>query len=83
MMGRPTRREARQNRGRSGEAEQRLGLRSRGDLVRLATTTAPGTAPGTTPGAAGGGIGDYWWIILAVIVIAAAIWYFMRGRNRV
>ena len=49
----------------------------------LATTTAPGTAPGATPGATGGGIGDYWWTILVLLVIAAAIWYFMRGRNRV
>jgi hypothetical protein len=49
----------------------------------LATTTAPGTAPGATSGATGGGIGGYWWAIVVLLVIAAAIWYFMRGRNRV
>jgi hypothetical protein len=60
-----------------------MGLISMATSPVLATTTAPGTAPGTTPAATGGGIGDYWWAILAIVVIVAAIWYFMWGRNRV
>ena len=50
----------------------------------------PPATPGGTPGAppagdaaATGGIMDYWWIILMVALVAAAIWYFSRGRNRV
>src|SRR3712207_11685 len=45
----------------------------------LATTTAPTTpAPGATPGAgapgagAAGGIGDYWWLIIVVVLVALA-----------
>jgi hypothetical protein len=34
-------------------------------------------------GFTGGGIGDYWRAIVVLLVIAAAIWYYMRGRNRV
>lgn len=54
-----------------------------------ATTTAPTTpAPGTgsppagAPVATDGGIGDYWWIILVVLIAAVAIWYFTRRNKR-
>lgn len=44
----------------------------------LATTTAPTEpAPGATPG----DIADYWWVIIVLILVAVAIWYFMRGRT--
>jgi hypothetical protein len=48
----------------------------------LAQTTAPGTAttPGGSPGAAPGSRGDpadWWWIILILLAVAVAIWYFM------
>lgn len=48
-----------------------------------AQTPAPTTpAPGAPAGdAAGGGWADYWWVILLVVIVAIAIWYFMR-RNR-
>ena len=60
-----------------------IGVISMATSSALATTTAPGTAPGATSGATGGGIGDYWWAIAVVLVIAAAIWYYMKGRHRV
>jgi LPXTG-motif cell wall-anchored protein len=41
-------------------------------------TTSP--APGT-PAAPTGGIGDYWWLIIVLVLVAVAIWYFMRGRT--
>jgi hypothetical protein len=43
----------------------------------LAQTTAPSPAPAAT-----GDFGDYWWLIVLVLVIAVAAWYFMRGRTR-
>jgi uncharacterized protein HemX len=46
----------------------------------LAQTPAP--APGA-PGAPAGGLADYWWVILLVLIAAGAAWYFMKGRNRV
>ena len=52
-----------------------------------ATTTPPGTAPGTasTPGAGAGagagGMGNLWWIILVVLVVAGVIWFIRRGRG--
>jgi LPXTG-motif cell wall-anchored protein len=42
----------------------------------LATTTP---APGSP--AATGGIGDYWWLIVVLVLVAVAIWYFMRART--
>ena len=49
--------------------------------------TSPGTpaAPGagtTTDTAAGSGL-NWLWIIIVLAIIAAAIWYFMKGRHRV
>ena len=44
----------------------------------LAQTPAPGAAPQAAPG---GGLADYWWVILVLIVIAVAIWYFTKGRR--
>ena len=44
----------------------------------LATTTAP-TSP--APGATSGGIADYWWLIIVLVLVAVAVWYFMRGRT--
>jgi LPXTG-motif cell wall-anchored protein len=46
----------------------------------LAQTTAQTPAP--APDAATGGIGDYWWLIVVVVLVALAIWYFTRGRTR-
>jgi hypothetical protein len=40
----------------------------------LAQTPAPGAAQG-------GGLADYWWMILVLLVIAVAIWYFIKGRR--
>ena len=45
-------------------------------------TTSPGTTTGTTPGAAAGEGMDWVWIIVAVVVIAALLFYFLgRGRS--
>ena len=46
----------------------------------LAQTTAQ--TPFPAPDAATGGIGDYWWLIVVVVLVALAIWYFTRGRTR-
>jgi hypothetical protein len=44
-------------------------------------TTSPGTT-GATPGAAAGEGMDWLWIIVAVVVIAALLYYFLgRGRS--
>ncbi|MBF9195054.1 hypothetical protein [Microvirga terrestris] len=44
-------------------------------------TTSPGTT-GATPGAAAGEGMDWIWIIVAVVVIAALLYYFLgRGRS--
>lgn len=51
----------------------------------MAQTTAPAgspAAPAAGAPAAGSGLGSFWWIILVVLAIAA-IWYFMKRRNRV
>ncbi len=44
-----------------------------------AQTTAPGGPTGAPEQV--GGIGDYWWIILLVILAIIAIWYFTRSRR--
>jgi LPXTG-motif cell wall-anchored protein len=44
-----------------------------------AQTTAPGGATGAPEQV--GSIGDYWWIILIVVVLAIALWYFSRNRR--
>jgi LPXTG-motif cell wall-anchored protein len=46
----------------------------------LAQTTAQ--TPSPAPDATTGGIGDYWWLIVVVVLVALAIWYFTRGRTR-
>ena len=38
---------------------------------------APANTPDTT-----GGIGDYWWLIVLVVLAVLAIWYFARNQNR-
>jgi hypothetical protein len=44
--------------------------------------TTPTPAPGAgTPAAGTGGIADYWWIIVLVIIAAVAIWYFMSRKR--
>jgi hypothetical protein len=54
--------------------------------VSSACAQTPAPAPGAPPagdvGATGGGIMDYWWVILLVVIFAVAVWYFSRGRNR-
>ena len=49
-------------------------------FTALAQTT-PQT-PSAAPDAATGGIGDYWWLIVVVVLVALAVWYFTRGRTR-
>jgi hypothetical protein len=53
----------------------------------LAQTTAPGSAGTGTTGAGGAtgaeSVADWWWVILVVIAIGAAIWYFTSRRGRV
>jgi hypothetical protein len=47
-----------------------------------AQTTAPGGTGAPAGGTGtGGGIGDYWWVILLILVVAVAIWYFTRNRS--
>ena len=46
----------------------------------LAQTTP--TTPAPAPEAATGGIGDYWWLIVVVVLVALAIWYFTRKRTQ-
>jgi LPXTG-motif cell wall-anchored protein len=48
----------------------------------LAQTTAQTPSPSPAPDATTGGIGDYWWLIVVVVLVALAIWYFTRGRTR-
>jgi uncharacterized protein HemX len=58
-------------------------------FIFLTVSSAWAQTPPATPGAppagdagAAGGIGDYWWLILLAIIVAAAIWYFSRSRGR-
>jgi hypothetical protein len=47
----------------------------------LAQATPPGSPPAPAP--ADDGSGASWlWIILGLAILAALIWYFMRGRSR-
>jgi hypothetical protein len=50
----------------------------------LAQATPPATSGSpAAPAPADGGSGAPWlWIILGVAILAALIWYFMRGRSR-
>ncbi len=50
----------------------------------LAQTTAPGTtAPGAGAiGESGTSRADWLWLIILVLLVAAAIWYFTKGRRR-
>ena len=54
-------------------------------LLTASRALAQATAqtPSPAPDAATGGIGDYWWLIVVVVLAALAIWYFTRGRTRV
>ena len=48
----------------------------------LAQATPP-AAPGPPPAPADDGSGTPWlWIIIGLAILAALIWYFMRGRSR-
>jgi hypothetical protein len=48
----------------------------------LAQATPPAT-PGSPPAPADDGSGASWlWIIIGLAIVAALIWYFMRGRSR-
>jgi LPXTG-motif cell wall-anchored protein len=51
-------------------------------LLTASTALAQTTAQTPAPDAATGGIGDYWWLIVVVVLVALAIWYFTRGRTR-
>jgi bacteriorhodopsin len=47
----------------------------------LAQATPPGSPPAPAP--ADDGSGASWlWIIIGLAILAAVIWYFMRGRSR-
>jgi bacteriorhodopsin len=49
----------------------------------LAQTTPPaGSGTPATPAADGGGGMSWLWIIIALVIIAGIVWYFMRGRSR-
>ena len=57
-------------------------------FIFLAVSSAWAQTPPATPGSppagdtAAGGIADYWWLIVLAIIVAVAIWYFMRrGRS--
>ena len=48
----------------------------------FAQTTAPAT-PGSPVAPATESGGTNWlWIIVALLIVAAALWYFLRGRSR-
>jgi bacteriorhodopsin len=48
----------------------------------LAQATPPaGSGAPATPAADGGGT-PWLWIIIALLIVAALVWYFMRGRSR-
>jgi hypothetical protein len=55
-------------------------------IVTLAVVNealAQATPPATPPAPADDGSGTPWlWIILGLVILAALIWYFMRGRSR-
>ncbi len=56
-----------------------VGLMLTASSVMAQTTTDP-AAP-AAPVADGGGLGDWCWLIILIIAIAAAAWYFMRKRT--
>jgi hypothetical protein len=47
----------------------------------LAQATPPGSPPAPAPTDDGSGA-SWLWIILGLAILAALIWYFMRGRSR-
>ncbi len=49
--------------------------------LAMAQTTDPATPAAPVAPVADGGVGDWWWLILVVALIAVAIWYFMRKRG--
>ncbi|MDP8919685.1 MAG: hypothetical protein M3O00_12495 [Pseudomonadota bacterium] len=50
-------------------------------LAQATPPAAPGSPPASAP--ADDGSGTPWlWIILGLAILAALIWYFMRGRSR-
>ena len=49
----------------------------------LAQATPPaGSGAPATPAADGGGSMTWLWIIIALLIVAGIVWYFMRGRSR-
>jgi hypothetical protein len=46
-----------------------------------ATPPAGSGAPATPAADAGGGM-TWLWIIIALVIVAGIVWYFMRGRSR-
>lgn len=56
-------------------------------LARVSDVLAQATPPATSgspaaPATTDGGGASWLWIILGVAILAALIWYFMRGRSR-
>ncbi len=50
----------------------------------LAQATPPaGSGAPATPATNGGGGMSWLWIIIALLIVAAIVWYFMRGRSRI
>lgn len=51
------------------------------DALAQATPPAGSGAPATSTAEGAGGL-TWLWIIIALLIIAGIVWYFMRGRSR-
>lgn len=51
-------------------------------VISAALAQTPTPAPAPVPAPATGGLANWWWVIVVALVIAVALWYFMRGKRR-